>query len=158
VTLGINVSRAKWKFRPRVLRFRHMEWTLRMWIHETKSKRGEKLCEILGFPDFVKLYLFLGSMFCLINLLRLVVMLNFNIDMVLKMDTCIWVIRVGVLELDRKFCRSWFVTTRVERSELTWSETWWHNCVVYSFCDFIITSRAQIHYMMKNHQRQWLVC
>jgi len=61
-------------------------------------------------------------MFCLINLLRLVMMMNHKVYMVLKMDTCVWVIEVGVLELNRKFYRSWSVMTRVERSELTWSE------------------------------------
>jgi len=48
--------------------------------------------------------------------------MNHKVYMVIKMDTCVWVIEVGVLELNRKFCRSWSVMTRVERSELTWSE------------------------------------
>jgi hypothetical protein len=47
--------------------------------HETESKSGKKVCEITRFPDFVKLWVFLESLFCLINLLRLVVMMDSNV-------------------------------------------------------------------------------
>jgi len=33
VTSEVNVSRVKKELGPRVLRFRHMEWILRMWRH-----------------------------------------------------------------------------------------------------------------------------
>jgi hypothetical protein len=52
-------------------------------------------------PGSWEVIVFLESMFCLINLLRLVVKMNFKYLQSLKMDTCIWVIGVGILELYR---------------------------------------------------------
>ena len=40
---------------------------------------GRELFKITRFPDFVKLWVFLESLFCLINLLRLVVMMDSNV-------------------------------------------------------------------------------